>query len=281
MAKKKGKRYAQVYGINKAKGDIIVTTDSDTIVDKNFIVEIIKPFANPRIGAATGSVLINNGNVNFLTKILEARYWSAMHFERKAQSTFNIVSCCSGPAAAYRKKYLLPLLGKYTHQKFLGQECTYGDDRHLTTLLIKDFDIVYVDTAVVYTDTPTTLRKFIKQQIRWKKSWLRESSLLMKFAFKRSKILGMNIFIETSLPFISLIPRIALIGLAIFVSPWFLLFYLLAILYMGFLRNIYQLLLRGKRGIYGVFYAPFHELVTYWLMFYALITLKDTGWGTR
>ena len=278
----KGKRYAQIYGINKSKGNIIITTDSATIMDENFVTEIIKPFSNPKIAATTGNVLVSNKNANLLTKIIDARYWSAFNFERKAQSVFGIVNCCSGPAAAYRKEYLLPLLEQYLNQIFLGNKCTYGDDRHLTTLLLKNYDIAYVDTAIVYTEAPTSLKKFIKQQIRWKKSWIRESYLLLKYAFKRSKVLGFNTTIEMILPFISLIPRLGVIILAILINPIFLLFYFGAVLYMAFLRNFYQLAHRGwKAAFYGTLYGPFHELTTYWLLFIALFTLKDTSWGTR
>lgn len=193
-----------------------------------------------------------------------------------------VLKSCSGPAAAYRREYLLPLLEQYINQSFLGKECTYGDDRHLTTLLLKDYEIVYVDTAIVYTDAPTTLTKFIKQQVRWKKSWLRESFLLMTYAFKRSKVLGVNTTIEIALPFISVIPRLGIISLAILVNPIILLFYFGTVLYMALLRNLYQFAHRGwKAAIYGILYGPFHELTTYWLLFVALFTLKDTSWGTR
>ena len=43
--------------------------------------------------------------------------------------------CCSGPFSAYRKEIIDKVKEKYITQYFLGENCTYGDDRHLTNLV--------------------------------------------------------------------------------------------------------------------------------------------------
>ena len=64
-----------------------------------------------------------------LTRLIGLRYWSAFHQERAAQSVFDVVMCCSGPAAAYRKELVDRVKDQYVTQVFLGRRCTFGDDR--------------------------------------------------------------------------------------------------------------------------------------------------------
>ena len=48
-------------------------------------------------------------------------------------SVFNAVTCCSGCFSAYRREAILPHLEAWEHQRFLGQESTFGDDRSLSS----------------------------------------------------------------------------------------------------------------------------------------------------
>ena len=58
--KNKGKREGHKQGILKAKYDIIVFVDSDTFVDKNAFIELLKPFNDLKVGATTGDIRILN-----------------------------------------------------------------------------------------------------------------------------------------------------------------------------------------------------------------------------
>lgn len=276
-----GKRHAQILGFEKTKGDVIITVDSDTILRKNALVNLIKPFSDEKIGATTGQLEILNRDDNILTKMQNARYWNAFNFERKSQSKFGALNCCSGPISAYKKSVIDEIKNDYSNQYFLGNKCTYGDDRHLTTLILKNgYSVKYVPSAKGYTDAPTTLRKLIKQQIRWKKSWLRENYLVSKFMFKTSKALSFEIFITTFIVFFSLFARIGLVVILILV-PLYILWVVPMILFMGAIHSLYILFHKPKYFGYSVLYAFVHAFIIYWLVFIALFTLKETSWGTR
>ena len=276
-----GKRHAQSLGFEKAKGDIIITVDSDTILEKDALVNLIKPFSDEKIGATTGQLEIMNRDDNILTKMQNARYWNAFNFERKSQSKVGALNCCSGPISAYKKSIIDEIKEEYSKQYFLGNKCTYGDDRHLTTLILKKgYCIKYVPSAKGYTDAPTTLKKLIKQQIRWKKSWLRENYLVSKFMFKRSKALSFEIFLTTFIAFFSIFARIGLI-VSLIMMPLYILWVIPMILFMGTVHSLYVLFHKPKYFIYSVLYAFVHAFIIYWLVFVALFTLKKTGWGTR
>jgi hyaluronan synthase len=47
--KNRGKRHAQAVAFKIAKGDILATIDSDTVLEKDALKELLKPFIDPKI----------------------------------------------------------------------------------------------------------------------------------------------------------------------------------------------------------------------------------------
>jgi hyaluronan synthase/N-acetylglucosaminyltransferase len=277
----KGKRYAQRLGIEKAKYPYIVTVDSDSTVSYLSIIRLLQPFRNVETGAVTGRCEALNRNDNLLTKMIDARYKNAFGFERASLSALGVVTCCSGVLSGYKKEIILPLMDRYVHQRFLGEECTYGDDRHLTNLiLMQKYKVEYVDEAIVLTEVPDNYRQFLKQQLRWKKSFLRESLVTLSFSFKTSFWLTFEVLWNLILPYFSLGARISMIYLLI-TNPMEIFSLAIGIITIAFVRNLLLFFEDRKSAYYSIPYAFFHELVLYWLFFYAPFKLKDRKWGTR
>jgi hyaluronan synthase/N-acetylglucosaminyltransferase len=281
LKRNKGKRIAQYWGLSVATGDIIATIDSDTLVDEDAIIELLKPFNDPRVGATTGNIRALNRKQNLLTKMIDARYLSAFTFERRALSAFGIVTCCSGVLSAYRRSVLEEIKSRYVSQRFLGKASTYGDDRHLTNLILKlGYKILYVHSALAYTEVPSTLRSYFKQQLRWKKSFIRESLITLSYSLKRNKILFLETFYGLVIPFFSLAARVFIVGIAI-LYPITIIPIGISIVIIAMMRNMLIFFEEGSAALYLIPYAFLHELVLYWLYWYALFTLHDTRWGTR
>ena len=278
--KNMGKRYAQSIGFLNAKSEIVITLDSDTLITQESVDNILKPFHNKRIAAVTGNAKVANKNKNLLTRMIAARYWNAFNFERYRQSFFGLVTCCTGVFSAYRKDIVIPLIKAYNNQVFMGKKQTWGDDRALTTMLLRNHEVVYCKDALAYTHVPEKFGKFVKQQIRWKKSFIRESYLSLSFMFKRSGILSYDVLYTSLMPYLSLLVRISMI-LFIIVHPPLILWFIGVIVLMAFLRSYYMFMEEGMDAVNNISYAFVHELVIYWLYFYALLTLNDTRWGTR
>jgi hyaluronan synthase/N-acetylglucosaminyltransferase len=277
----KGKRHAQTIGFSKAKGKIIMTLDSDSILNKRALVELLKAFVDDKVGAATGQLEVLNEKKNLLTKIQGARYWNSFNFERKSQSNLGSVICCSGPISAYRASILNKISYDYQNQKFLGDNCTYGDDRHLTTLILKHgYKVKYVKEGVAYTEVPETFKKYIKQQIRWKKSYLRETLMVSKFMFKNNPAVSFEVCITTFILFFSIFARIGLI-FSLLLNFNYIIPAIVLIGFMSVIHSLYVLFNKPKYFVYSVLYGYVHAFLIYWLVFIALFTLKDTKWGTR
>lgn len=283
----KGKRHAQKYGFDffGDSVDVLVTIDSDTILAPDSVVHLVLLFADPNVGAVTGDVRAIKQN--FLSMLIDARYWTAFNQERAAQSLFGTVLCCSGPLAAYRNTIVQNVKEKYVSQRFLGQYCTYGDDRHLTNLILEQgYTVRYERRAKAWTHVPQKIKPWLKQQTRWNRSFYRELLWTMKrVVFKRKY---QNIYMVYDLSMQSVLPLLLLLSLLfVFVksvteSPLYLFGYLTILVGIALLRGTYAYL-RTHEKMFFLFplYAFCHIFLLIPVRVYALCTLKTTKWGTR
>jgi hyaluronan synthase len=100
-----GKRKAVARGFFESKGKYLVLIDSDSIVDKKAIEQIVNTFnTNPEIGALAGHAKILNADQNLLTKCQDAWYDYEFNIYKACESYFGSVTCCCGCLAAYRRE---------------------------------------------------------------------------------------------------------------------------------------------------------------------------------
>jgi cellulose synthase/poly-beta-1,6-N-acetylglucosamine synthase-like glycosyltransferase len=278
----RGKREAQAEGLRYATGDFVVAVDSDSIVEPDALVNLVEPLlADPSIGATTGNVRVLNQKQNLLTRMIAARYWNACGMERRSLSRAGVVTCCSGVLSAYRAPLMRAFMPAYLQQRFLGETCTYGDDRHLTNLILREgYKTVYVHEAVCHTEVPSSFRQFLRQQLRWKKSFLRESYVSLTFAFRHSFLLPFEVLLNLVLPFVSIAIRIAVI-VGMILEPRFIPIFVVSVAVVALLRNFFLLFEERRFVPYAILYAYVHEFALFWLYFVALFKLRERGWGTR
>ncbi|PRD40338.1 hypothetical protein C5748_27570, partial [Phyllobacterium phragmitis] len=104
----------------------------------------------------------------------------AFMVERAAQSVMGAALCASGVLSVYRSDFLRAVKNEWMEQRFLGEAVHFGDDRRLTALALQRGRVIIALDAVASTQVPTSPVHFIKQQLRWNKSFLRESVLAVK-----------------------------------------------------------------------------------------------------
>jgi len=283
--KNRGKRHVLHDGVKllKRRFDFVVTIDSDTVLDKKALVNIVSAFSDTKVGAASGNVLSINEYQNWLTKMQSAYYWIALDICKAAQSTLGIVACCSGCLSAYRGDIMDDVIDEYANQVFLGEECNHSEDRHLTNLVLRGgYKVKYVSSAISYTYTPTTVRGFLKQQMRWRRGFLQESTFLLTFAWRNQKVLFLQTLLyDLTMPFLTFGFAIATV-LMIIKSP---LSYapvlVITLVLIASIRNL-PLILRNPKKIPGmIVFTIFSDLVLYWQNIYALFTARKKGWLTR
>jgi hyaluronan synthase len=292
----RGKREGLYEGFKRARGEIVVVIDSDTFIRDDCVSEIVKPLVDPKIGGVCGHTDVNN-RVNLLAKFQQANYFVGFHLHKKAESLFSNVSCLSGCASAYRKSELLGFIDAWKNQHFLGVQCTYGEDRALTTFLLRrGLDIVYTPSARAVTHVPETLKKLLKQRIRWKRSFIRETWLQSKFMYKRS-VGGALLFYSFSLtnvlsPFISafylvFLPIVAVYGMLTHTVPFGIsaftatIVYTLGMFFTSALYAFYSKLYTKFPISWTIGWSFFNTIIISFGSIYAYFTVKSRKWMTR
>jgi hyaluronan synthase len=141
---------------------------------------------------------------------------------------------------------------------------------------------LYSPDATAYTFVPDTMRKFMRQQLRWKKSWVRESLIASTFMWKKNPIMSLGYYIGVLLPLLA--PVIVFHALIYYPLHYhtFPYFYLFGLLLMSCIYGLYyRIYVRDKRWIYGAVFAVFYTIFLIWQLPYAILTLRDVRWGTR
>jgi cellulose synthase/poly-beta-1,6-N-acetylglucosamine synthase-like glycosyltransferase len=278
-----GKRHAQALALPLCTGEIIVTLDSDSVLAPDAVRMLTRQFDDPRVGAATGFVDVANHRVNLLTRIQRIRYWMAFNQERAAQTWFRTVMCCSGPLAAYRRELFDQVRDAYLSQTYAGVACTYGDDRHLTNLVLGlGFDTVYDKSAVAWTNVPVRLGGFLRQQLRWNKSFYRELIWTVPYIGGRPWFSRFDVACQVAMPIMLTVTASSALILGLATNPMYLVRYLSLIALAALVRSTYAVLReRDLRFYLFVLYGYVSAFLLVSVRFRALGTLADARWGTR
>jgi hyaluronan synthase len=280
--KNRGKRHGMAAAARRATGDIVIYVDSDSFVRRDAFARIVQGFADPEVGAVCGHGTVANPEENFLTKMQEVRYYVAFRIVKSAESLFDTVTCCSGCLAAYRRSYMMDFLDVWLEQRFLGRAATFGDDRSLTNFMLRRWRVVYDANAICATIVPATLSVFFRQQLRWKKSWIRESVLASMFMWKRHPLAAFYFYLGVIFPFVSPAVVFGALVLPLLGVGSLSVLYIYGTFLMALLYGLVYLV-RYKRGlwIYGLAFSFFYMVVLVWQTYYALVTVRRNHWGTR
>jgi len=195
-------------------------------------------------------------------------------------SFYGCMNCCSGPFSIYRQSLLTnDVLQQFVSQQCCGDYVGPGDDRHLTNLiLVQGWKSRQHPLAIVTTETPTSLRRYLQQQLRWSRSFYREQWYQIQATAMSSWYLTLITTWELCMPF--------WIMMAFF--PWWtksyvsLFHFLLLSIGMTCLRTLCLFIMTGYRCDYGfhlgILFLYFFILLP--LKFYALFTCWIQHWIT-
>lgn len=271
--------------------DIFLCVDSDTVLERNAIRRGIAPLvADPTIAAATGTVVALNQHVGLLPRLLDLRYVNAFLYERAAYSQLGSVLCVCGSLAFWRAEIIHKRLNEFLGQTFLGQPCSYGDDRHMTNLSLLHGKVVVAEGAVARTAVPERAGHLVRQQIRWGKSFFRESIWALTH-FSPARVAWWL----SALELVSWVGFTAGLLTTSIIQPLITheyrgFDYLVWVILAGYLRSVHVFSIRRpdwtRWDQFGAFllapvYGIVHVLVLMPLRLYSLITLRQVQWGTR
>jgi len=285
----KGKRHALYAGFQKATGDVWVTVDSDSILEpdalRNGVVPIVR---DERIGLVAGNVKVLNRNDSLITRLLKVSFTLSFAFSRAYQTQIRGLLTTPGAFSVYRASAVKPVLGKWLTQTFLGVPCLTGEDRSMTNFICaQGYHSFFQSTAVVWAKMPSTYSGTVKMFLRWARSNIRETLILLSYLFKpfRTEYLWgfrMNSVLIAStliIPYFLIVHSYYLL----LTNPFWLFRYLVLIAVMSIpVAAIYFRHERDSDFAWVVAYEFFWILTCQWIMPYAILTCRRQGaWLTR
>jgi hyaluronan synthase len=281
LGSNQGKRKAMAAGIRATANEFVICVDSDSLPAPWAIRKLVQGFADPKVGAISGLTYVRNTTTNLLTQMQAASYYVSFQLFKAAESVVNTVSCASGCFAGYRRAAVTPILEEWENQKLFGRPWSHGDDRALTNLVLRRWKVIYDSEAEAWTEAPDTYRQFFKQQLRWQKSFVGESLVLVRHSWRSHPLAFPAILVATIAGIASPLVTVYQVAWQPIVHATAPVFYLVGLYVMN---TSYALLYRSLRKDgtwkYAVLSAFFYVGFSLQL-FWAIIRIRDNTWGTR
>ena len=278
-----GKRRSIIRATREAQSEIVVSVDSDVVVDKPAIHQLIRRFTDDRIAAVGGWVDVRNKQENWLTRMQVVKYWYSYYFMKNLEWGFRRVMCLSGCLTAYRRSVLIELEPVLQDRRVFGVPIKYGEDRFLTRQIVKAGHLTTMTLdARCCTFVPSTLAGYFSQQLRWRRSNLVDYAGGFSHVWRLNPVLAIHFF---SLFALLLVYPIAIVR-ALATHRFFpaLVLHLQAVVFFGVLY-VWQTRKQPKaERVSALAFAPLTFLmpVTYALLTpLALFTLDTSNWETR
>jgi len=309
LEKNMGKKRALGQAMRIAKGTLFAFSDSDSLWKSDALTRIVKVFqAFPLVGGVSGHGRAMNAGTNTITKMQDSWYEGQFSIRKAFESVFGAVTCVSGPLAVFRKEAIFNFIPAWEHDTFLGQEFKFATDRTLTGFVlgsvavgpllkhrfadsdfvtsrdypVRDWKIVYAKSAKSWTVVPDTLAKVFKQQIRWKKSFIRNIFFTGAFFWKKPFLPALFYYLH--ILFVLIGPLIAfrhLVYLPASGDVFGPVLYVSGILFVGFMFGLaFKIENRDSHlWVYRPLMSLFSTLVLSWLVFYSAATIRKSIWA--
>lgn len=308
MPRNVGKKAALAAGILRSRGDILAFTDSDSTWAPDAVERCVRIFANdPRVGAVSGHCRAMNARHNTLTRVQDSWYEGQFSVRKAFESYFGGVTCVSGPLAVFRREAVYNYVPAWEHDRFLGDEFRFATDRMMTGFVLMDrrraksvrrlaadtpfatpeyphrhWRAVYCKSAKSLTVVPETMRTLIRQQVRWKKSFIRNLFFTGSFYWRRPPLVALVYYLHVL--FVLAGPLVAfrhIVYLPMHGRIESMILYLLGILLIGFIFGMAFRIEDPENREYW-WYRPLMSLLSTllltWLIAYSLCTIKKMTW---
>lgn len=308
LEKNVGKKRALAAAMLRAHGSIFVFTDSDSVLAPDAVARVVDIFkTHPAVGGISGHTRARNADTNLLTHIQDTWYEGQFSVRKAYESVFGAVTCVSGPLAAFRRAAVFNLVPLWINDRFLGSEFKFATDRTKTALVLaherfaprvralypdspfitreyyppRHWQVVYTASAHAWTNVPDNLRSLLRQQVRWKKSFLRNLWLTGAFYWRRPLPAALMYYMRGL--FVLVGPFIVfrhLVWLPLNGNFYTTILYLSGILFVGLTFAVAHRVQRPDETVW--IYRPLMNLlstfVLSWLIFYSLVTIKKMTW---
>lgn len=247
--KRQGKTNAQNEAVKVAKGEILVFSDANAMIDKDAVIHLVSSFTSEDIIYVTGRLKYVN-SLEHISSEAENKYWNYDLFMRKMESDIKTITAGNGAIYAIRKSEYIDFPPIRCHDSAMPQYAGLNNKR-----------AVYNEKAVAYEKAGETSQDEFKRKVRMFRNIL--TSLFgypqkynvfkngwFSYFYFGHRTLRYSLFMLHAICFISNIP---LIRLNMVYSIIFL------------IQSLFYLLALSKR-IFGfkskIFYYPYYYCMT-------------------
>lgn len=278
----RGLCYGMAFSTLLARGEYCVYVDSDTFLMPGAIEKIVQGFVDPTVGGIAGHCDVENARVNVLTKMQDVRYFFSYKIMKAAESVYGCVSCLPGCFSAYRRACVLHVLDEWMHEKVFGREGNYGDDRSLTNLVLRDYQILYDDEALATTIAPERWSVYTRQQARWMRSSMRGLVHASKFMWRKHPIPALSWYAMMLLPIIEPFIMVQALVISPIQQGYITFSYIIGVFAITLVWSLYHLQKTGRTHWWAGFVFTLTYIFFYsWQIYYAIATMATRKWGTR
>ena len=157
--RRSGKAAALNRGIGAARYDVIVTADADTLFESATLGRLVRPFADPRVGAVSGNTKVGNRK-RLIGRWQHIEYVMGFNLDRRLYDVLRCMPTVPGAVGAFRRKALEEIGGI--------SAATLAEDTD-TTLAVgrAGWRVTYADEARAWTEAPASLSSLWRQRYRW------------------------------------------------------------------------------------------------------------------
>lgn len=154
-----GKPAALNTGIRHASHEVIVMVDGDTVLEPEAITRLIRPLADPRVGAVSGNTKVGNRG-GLLGRWQHLEYVVGFNLERRLFDVAECMPTVPGAIGAFHRDLLIDVAGVPTD--------TLAEDTDLTMAVCRaGWRVVYEPSAVAWTEVPASVGQLWRQRYRW------------------------------------------------------------------------------------------------------------------
>lgn len=278
-----GKRRSINRAVRNTESEIIVSVDSDVVVDANAIKQLTRRFTDDRIAAVGGWVDVRNKHDNWLTRMQVIKYWYGYFFLKNLEWGFRRIMCLSGCLTAYRRSVLVELEPVLEDREILGVAIKYGEDRFLTRQIIKaGYLTTMTHAARCRTFVPNTLPAYFSQQLRWRRSNIVDYSGAVSHVWRLNPFIAIHFFAQFALLVAYPITVVRALSAGWFFQGLQIHLYVIALMGLYYRFRVRKNAPEDRVSVLSFLPIALTMPVTYALMTpLALFTLDSGSWETR
>lgn len=170
-ARNMGKRLGIKNAVLRIESDLVLSVDSDVIVEANSLKNLVRHMYASGADAVGGCVFVSNADENWLTRMQAVKYWVGYQFLKNLENALDHVMCLSGCLTLYKRAALVAVDHDLERRTFLGDDVKYGEDRFLTRKLVEHgYRTRLCFNSRCFTKAPSSIKGYLSQQLRWRRS---------------------------------------------------------------------------------------------------------------